>query len=1808
MRKVLLLFLGVFLLISAVQAQSIVVNKLLNGSNDADGNTDAVELLVIQDHLDITGHTIKDFENNLAAEGGRFEFKDHPLWKNLRKGTTIVLRNARAPFAGYEQDTDPSDFTIDVLLQNTTYFTNRGGSAVFNLTSNDMVMIKTGDPSGTAGSIHAFAFGSEANINASAHFNATASPKIKLVYASPGGGYFYHTTNPTQTVADYNGTDALANNSINNANDAQRQWHYGFGAGNRNYIASLRRSVLQESPVSAPVVVNKMYNASETGDGKSDAVELLVVQDHFDMRNLIIKDYNDNVVNDTGGKYRFNNIDFWSDLRAGTTIVLRKTESQFEGYVQDTDPSDYTLDLLLNDASTYLTRVSAAGHEFNLTNTDMVVLKRGDMNGAGNAIHAMASNSGNASTAGSFFNAVYSPRLWTTGGNGAAGTFVYPNNPTKSIADFDGEKASTSTEPNKNWGYGFGENNIAFISSLRPSVAPAAPTGLTATAASSSAITLSWTDASDDETGFEVERSINGTDFTSLASVGANVVTYQDNSLEASTRYYYRVRATGDQENSAYSNIADATTLEATPAAPSNLTATAISNTEINLAWTDNSTNETGFEIERSSDGENFTSLHTTTAGVVTYPDQPLTATTRYYYRVRALGNAANSGYSNIADATTLEPKPLAPTGLTATAASSSTINLSWTDNSTNETGFELEQSLDGTTFAALATVGANVTTYENTNLSASTQYFYRVRAVGTGGVSEYSSVANATTNAGAVLAPSNLTATAVSTTQIDLAWADNSNNETGFEIERSADGVAFTLLTSVAADVTTYSNTGLTSSTQYHYRVRATGAESNSAYTNVANATTLEAVPANPGTLAAVAVSHEQINLTWADNSVNETGFEIERSTDGTSFTLVTTTAANATSFSNTGLTPNTQYHYRVRAVGAPGPSGYTNVANATTTTGIPVAPTALTATATSFNQINLTWTDNSVIETGFEIEQSTDGTTFAALATVGANVTTYSNTGLNPASRYYYRVRAVGPVDNSVYSNVADATTQSGIPVAPSALTATVASSSQINLSWTDNASIETGFQIERSTDGITFAALATVGSNVTNYSNTGLTGSTTYHYRVSAVGPGGSSAFSNVAQATTSAPVPVPSIVINKIYNATSVWEGTSDAVELLVIQDHLDMRGMIVKDLEANATSDNGGKYQFNNIDFWKDMRSGTTIVLRKTQSQQAGYVQDTDASDFTIDLLLTDASTLITRVSPNGHEFNFTGTDIAIIKTGERYGFDNVIHAFATNNGGNTTLFQAITAPMLISPMVTNSGAFQYPLAPERTGADYIGVKAEENRGPDRGWGVGFGEGNMAFIAALREAVLLVAPTDLAATAVSVNQVDLTWTDNSNIETGFEIERSFDGTTFTTLATVGANATSYTDNSVQSGTQYYYRVRAAGNVVFSAYTNVAGASTNIAYVTSISLAPQPLYENAAIGTVAGTLTSTSENPTATFSYSLVSGAGDTDNALFTIADNQLRTAAALNYEAKSSHSVRVRSTSSSGHFLEETIVVQVLDVNEAPTMAAIENQTVCSTIAQQTVNLTGITAGPEVNQTVTLSVASSNSAMFDALNVNLGANGTGQVTYSLRAGVFGTATVTVTVRDNGGTANGGVDEFSRTFTVNSVELPTIAITSDQGNQLSKGLTATLTATGGTSYVWANADGIISGQNSAYITVRPEATTTYSVTATNASGCAATQSFTVTVSENYSVLETANILSPNNDGVNDTWVIKNIDFYRNNEVKVFDKAGRVVFSQRGYNNTWNGTYQNAPLAEGTYYYIVDFGNGQPSFKGFITIVRQ
>ena len=487
-------------------------------------------------------------------------------------------------------------------------------------------------------------------------------------------------------------------------------------------------------------------------------------------------------------------------------------------------------------------------------------------------------------------------------------------------------------------------------------------------------------------------------------------------------------------------------------------------------------------------------------------------------------------------------PPPTAPTNLTATTASPTQINLSWTaSSSTVGLANYIVQRCQGASCTNLTQVGSFVatsTTYHDTGLTPGTSYSYRVQASDTAGnLSSFSNVASATTQTPPT-APNNLTGKVISAIQINLSWTASTSTVglKNYIVQRcqGAGCTNFVQVASFAATSTTYNDTGLTASTSYSYRVQASDTAGNpSSFSNVTSATT-QTPPTAPGNLTGKVVSTTRINLSWtaSTSSVGLKNYIVQRCQGAgcTNFAQVASFAATSTTYADTGLTAGTSYSYRVQASDTAGNlSSSSNMTSATTQTP-PTAPSNLTGTVISPTQINLTWTaSTSTVGLNNYIVQRCQGagcTNFAQIASFAATTTSYSDTGLTASTSYSYRVQASDTSNNlSAFSNTATAVTQDP-PTAPGSLTAAAASTTQINLSWTaSTSSIGLANYIVQRCQGAgctNFTQIASFAATSTTYSDTGLTASTSYSYRVQASDTGGHlSPFSNVASATTTSP---------------------------------------------------------------------------------------------------------------------------------------------------------------------------------------------------------------------------------------------------------------------------------------------------------------------------------------------------------------------------------------------------------------------------------------------------------------------------------------------------------------------------------------------------------------------------------------------------------------------------------------------------------------------------------------------------------------
>jgi len=297
--------------------------------------------------------------------------------------------------------------------------------------------------------------------------------------------------------------------------------------------------------------------------------------------------------------------------------------------------------------------------------------------------------------------------------------------------------------------------------------------------------------------------------------------------------------------------------------------------------------------------------------------------------------------------------------------------------------------------------------------------------------------------------------------------------------------------------------------------------------------------------------------------------------------------------------------------------------------------------------------------------------------------------------------------------------------------------------------------------------------------------------------------------------------------------------------------------------------------------------------------------------------------------------------------------------------------------------------------------------------------------------------------------------------------------------------------------------------AAGNFTTQTFTvTVTDVVENLA-PTNITLSKMNVFEANAIGAVIGNLTTTDPDVGDTHTYTLVSGAGSTSNAYFTISGNQLKAGAIFSYIAQSTYSIRIRTTDAGGLWYEKVFTITIS-----------ENPTVKGTGYNINTGITPATSNPVISK-----------------------------------GYFSNLTVTGT----------NLVSYSWTPVLN-----------------------------------------LSNTNTANPTASPSQTKTYAVTVTNSFGSSTVLYITVTVVEDYNVTP-RNAITPNGDGKNDAWVVANITSYPNNQVRIFDRAGRLLFVESNYQNGWDGTVNGVPLKEDTYYFIITFGPGVKPKKGFISIIR-
>jgi titin len=655
---------------------------------------------------------------------------------------------------------------------------------------------------------------------------------------------------------------------------------------------------------------------------------------------------------------------------------------------------------------------------------------------------------------------------------------------------------------------------------------PQPPTNTIALGISTSQIRLHWSTNNNTATKYYIERSTSSSCcFSLIDSVMPTDTFYTVNALNKNTTFWFRLRCIDFGGYSNYTPSFSGRTNDTLPKSPVRLVATASNQYRVNLTWADSSDNETHFIIERKDNvAGSFTAIDSVSSNINNYTADLLTANTKYWFRVRAKNSGGYSLYTNIDSATTY-PAPIAPNNLIITSRSSSSVGLSWQDNSSNEIAFVIERTtslmIPFTRYDS--TSSGDVTSRTITGLNPNTRYYFRIRAKDSYGYSTYSNVVDTITLPNIPTTPTNLVANTVTEQSIRLNWNDNSSNETYFYIEKSLHPTSsFVLVDSVPSNTTTYLATQLNSSTYYYFRIRAWNIGGHSSYSNSAMGVTQVSAPTAPTALQATEVSSAHVRLSWTDNAYNEIAFEIHRSLlNANNYTVIDQVAAGVTSYIDGSVVSGNAYDYKVLAKNAAGNSAFSNIIGVQVLNVAPPSPTGLTANAINHYKIALNWDAPTTNPNKHIIERKKGTAPFEIIDSVNGNLTSYIDSNLLYSTTYIYRIKAfIVNAEVSGYSGDAGATTSPAPTTAPDAPTDLIAKSTthnSVKISWTDLSNNEDMFYIEVLTNG-TFQIIDSVLANINEYTHLMLTENTPYTYRVKAKNQYGHSGYSNQITATT------------------------------------------------------------------------------------------------------------------------------------------------------------------------------------------------------------------------------------------------------------------------------------------------------------------------------------------------------------------------------------------------------------------------------------------------------------------------------------------------------------------------------------------------------------------------------------------------------------------------------------------------------------------------------------------------------------------
>ncbi len=538
---------------------------------------------------------------------------------------------------------------------------------------------------------------------------------------------------------------------------------------------------------------------------------------------------------------------------------------------------------------------------------------------------------------------------------------------------------------------------------------PAVMTAMSQTDATVDSVTLQWYRNSTAK-GYVIEKAVGDGWERVITIKDGNTTQYTVTGLASGTTYQFRIkRYIYDGEQMLFGGYSSVTTANTVPSAPTGFSVSSKTNTSVSLKW--NKQNADGFILD-IYDGSSWTNKIINNGYAVSYNVTGLKSGASYKFRINAYkGDISgdktypycSGGYALLA----VNTKPDNITGLKATTSTATSVTLGWNKN-TSASGYIIER-YNGSSWVRAARISANSTvSYTVSSLSAGKEYKFRIKAFKNfGGVYEYSGYTNLTacTKPTAV---SSFKLKSRTNTSITLSWAKNSTAQ-GYILERY-DGSKWATVKKITSNATTsYTVTGLKSSTSNKFRIKAYYSTLSSAYTY----TTVNTLPSAMTGFKASAKTNNSITLGWSKNSSAD-GYIIEYYSGGKWVRLKKLTSNTYVSFKFNSLKPSTTYKFRIKAYktinSAVQYSVYTNL----TVNTKPNNVTGVYVSKVTMISATLSWNKNTTA--GGYIVERYDGTQWVRIKKCTSNtVTSCAVLGLKPGTTYKFRIKAYKTINGT-------------------------------------------------------------------------------------------------------------------------------------------------------------------------------------------------------------------------------------------------------------------------------------------------------------------------------------------------------------------------------------------------------------------------------------------------------------------------------------------------------------------------------------------------------------------------------------------------------------------------------------------------------------------------------------------------------------------------------------------------------------------------------------------------------------------------